>query len=183
MRKKKKDKEIITDSKEKTTKETLHTETENSQAELPEEKDCCKEEIQTLNDKYLRLFAEFENFRKRTLKEKEELYKMASSKVITALLPVVDDFDRAIDMMKKTDDVTIVKEGIEIVFKKLHTVLAQQGVKQIETKGQEFNTDFHEAITLVETSKDKKDTVIDEVEKGYLLNGQVIRYAKVVVGK
>ncbi len=148
-----------------------------------QEKECCQEEKQALNDKYLRLFAEYENFRKRTLKEKEELYKTASIKVINALLPIIDDFDRAVEMIKKTEDINNIKEGMEIVYKKFNTVLSQQGVSQIETIGQKFDTDFHEAFSLVEVSKDKKDTVIEEIEKGYLLNGQVIRYAKVVVGK
>jgi molecular chaperone GrpE len=141
-----------------------------------------EEQIAEWNDKYLRLYSEFDNYRKRTLKEKIELSKTASSDLITKLLPILDDFERAIkasDINPGTADP--ISEGILLIFNKFLTLLNQQGLEQMKTIGEEFDTDFHEAITNI-PSPDKKNKILDEVEKGYLLNGKVIRYAKVVVG-
>ena len=140
-------------------------------------------EVQQLNDKYLRLYAEFDNYKRRTQKERVELLQTAGKDVIVSLLPVLDDFDRALKAMETATDVAPVKEGILLVSTKLKNTLAQKGLKDVESINQPFNTDFHEAITNIPApSEDLKGKVIDEVEKGYTLNDNVIRFAKVVVG-
>ena len=140
-------------------------------------------EVQQLNDKYLRLYAEFDNYKRRTQKERVELLQTAGKDVIVSLLPVLDDFDRALKAMETATDVAPVKEGILLVSTKLKNTLAQKGLKDVESISQPFNTDFHEAITNIPApSDDLKGKVIDEVEKGYTLNDNVIRFAKVVVG-
>ena len=150
---------------------------------LEKENNELKEKIDEINDKYLRLFSEFDNFRKRTLKEKVELSKTASEDVIVALLPVLDDFERAIKSMEDSDEEENLKEGVLLIFNKFLTVLNQKGLEQMKTIGEEFNTDFHEAVTNIPAQEpEQKGKVVDEVEKGYLLNGKVIRFAKVVVG-
>jgi molecular chaperone GrpE len=143
-----------------------------------------EDQVKELNDKYLRLYSEFDNYRKRTLRERIELSKTASSELITRLLPVLDDFERAIKAFDSNGDSTdAIKEGILLIFNKFLTILNQQGLEQMKTIGEEFDTDFHEAITNIPAPvPDKKNKILDEVEKGYLLNGKVIRYAKVVVG-
>ena len=143
-----------------------------------------EEKIAELNDKYLRLYSEFDNYRKRTLKEKAELSKFASADVITSLLPVLDDFERAIKAFTATsDNGTALKEGVVLIFNKFLSVLNQQGLEQMKTLGESFDTDFHEAVTNVPAANpDQKGKVVDEILKGYLLNGRVIRFAKVVVG-
>lgn len=128
--------------------------------------------------------AEFDNYRKRTLKEKTELILNGGEKVITALLPVLDDFDRAMQNMDKTDDVATLKEGLDLILQKLTKTLGSQGLKRMETAEKAFDTDFHEAIALVPvTEEEKKNQIIDCVQPGYLLNEKVIRHAKVVVGQ
>lgn len=140
-------------------------------------------EVQQLNDKYLRLYAEFDNYKRRTQKERVELLQTAGKDVIVSLLPVLDDFDRALKAMENAADVAPVKEGILLVSTKLKNTLAQKGLKDVESISQPFDTDFHEAITNIPApSDDLKGKVIDEVEKGYTLNDNVIRFAKVVVG-
>ncbi|AZI26095.1 nucleotide exchange factor GrpE [Pedobacter agri] len=140
-------------------------------------------EVQQLNDKYLRLYAEFDNYKRRTQKERVELLQTAGKDVIVSLLPVLDDFDRALKAMETAADVAPVKEGILLVSTKLKNTLAQKGLKDVESINQPFDTDFHEAITNIPApSDDLKGKVIDEVEKGYTLNDNVIRFAKVVVG-
>ncbi|WP_231424921.1 nucleotide exchange factor GrpE [Pedobacter sp. Leaf250] len=140
-------------------------------------------EVQQLNDKYLRLYAEFDNYKRRTQKERVELLQTAGKDVIISLLPVLDDFDRALKAMETAADVAPVKEGILLVSTKLKNTLAQKGLKDVESINQPFNTDFHEAITNISApNEDLKGKVIDEVEKGYTLNDNVIRFAKVVVG-
>ncbi|WP_316796484.1 nucleotide exchange factor GrpE [Pedobacter agri] len=140
-------------------------------------------EVQQLNDKYLRLYAEFDNYKRRTQKERVELLQTAGKDVIISLLPVLDDFDRALKAMETAADVAPVKEGILLVSTKLKNTLAQKGLKDVESINQPFNTDFHEAITNIPApNEDLKGKVIDEVEKGYTLNDNVIRFAKVVVG-
>lgn len=143
-----------------------------------------EDQIAEWNDKYLRLYSEFDNYRKRTLKEKIELSRTASSEIITKLLPVLDDFERAIKAFDTNADTTeAIKEGILLIFNKFLTILNQQGLNQMKTIGEKFDTDFHEAITNIPApTPDMKGKVIDEIEKGYLLNEKVIRYAKVVVG-
>ena len=142
------------------------------------------EQYSELNDKYLRLYSDFDNFRKRTLKEKIELSKYASAEIIIKLLPVLDDFERAIKAFDATSDAgQALKDGVSLIFTKLLSTLNQQGLAQMRTSGEKFDTDFHEAITNIPApSPDQKGKIVDEIEKGYLLNGKVIRYAKVVVG-
>lgn len=137
-----------------------------------------EEKFAELNDKHLRLFAEFENFKKRTAKERMDLYKTAGESVLTALLPVLDDFERSIKANQKQED-----EGVVLIYNKLKSILETKGLKAMKDPiGQELNTDYHEAITNIPApSDDMKGKIIDVVEKGYFLNEKVIRYAKVVV--
>ncbi|MCX6268458.1 MAG: nucleotide exchange factor GrpE [Bacteroidetes bacterium] len=137
-----------------------------------------------LNDKYLRLYSDFDNFRKRTLKEKIELSKYASADIIIKLLPVLDDFERAIKAFDTSaESGQALKDGMVLIFNKFLSTLNQQGLEQMRTAGESFDTDFHEAITNIPAPKpEQKGKIVDELEKGYLLNGKVIRYAKVVVG-
>ncbi len=135
-----------------------------------------------LHDKYLRQMAEFENYRKRTLKEKSEIILNGSANLMTAVLPVLDDMDRALDAMAKTDDAESCREGFKLIATKFHTTLEQNGLKRIETESQPFDTDFHEAVAMVPATDDMpKGQVIDCVQTGYKLNDKVIRHAKVVV--
>lgn len=136
-----------------------------------------------LNDKYLRLYSEFDNYRKRTIREKGELLKMGSEDLIKELLPVLDDFNRAHQAIQDANDIGPIKDGLELVMNKFYNTLLRKGLKPIETMGQHFNTDLHEAITQIPSpSEEQKGKVIDEIEKGYYLHDKVIRYAKVVVG-
>ncbi|MAD50242.1 MAG: nucleotide exchange factor GrpE [Flavobacteriales bacterium] len=137
-----------------------------------------EEKFAELNDKHLRLFAEFENFKKRTAKERMDLYKTAGESVLTALLPVLDDFERSIKANQKQED-----EGVVLIYNKLKSTLETKGLKAMDDPiGTELNTDYHEAITNIPApSDDMKGKIIDVVEKGYFLNEKVIRYAKVVV--
>jgi len=137
-----------------------------------------EEKITQLNDKHLRLFAEFENFKKRTAKERMDLYKTAGEDVLTALLPVLDDFERSIKANQKQED-----EGVILIYNKLKSILETKGLKAMEDSvGKKLNTDYHEAITNIPApSVDMKGKIIDVIEKGYFLNEKVIRYAKVVV--
>lgn len=135
-----------------------------------------------INDKYLRLYSEFDNFRKRALKEKIELSKTASEQVIIDMLTIVDDFERAISSFEKVETVEPLKEGTILIYNKLKNNLAQKGLTEIEAQGKEFNTDFHEAIANVPAaSEEDKNKILDVTQKGYMLNGKVIRFAKVVV--
>ena len=138
-----------------------------------------------INNKYLRLYSDFENFRKRTQKEKVELYKTAGEDVITALLPILDDFERAQKAMEDSDDVKGVKDGVKLIHDKLISTLKQKGLEPIKSAvNKDFDLEYHEAITQIPAqSKKQVGKVIDEVEKGYELNGKVIRFTKVVVGK
>jgi len=140
--------------------------------------------VNELNDKYLRLYSEFDNFRKRTLKEKIDLSRTASEEIIKDILPVIDDFDRAIKSFDTTDKIEAVKEGIQLIYGKMKGILTSKGLQEMKTIGIEFNTDFHEAITSIPApSEEMKNKVIDEIQKGYLLNDKVIRFAKVVTGQ
>lgn len=155
--------------------------------EAEEEKDpltLAQEEAADLKDKYLRSVAEFDNYRKRMLKEKTELILNGGEKVITAILPVLDDMERAIENGKKTDDAAVLQEGMELIYQKLMKTLEGQGVKKMDTADADFNTDVHEAIAMVPgMGDDKKGKVIDCVQTGYTLNDKVIRHAKVAVGQ
>ncbi len=143
----------------------------------------CLLKVNELNDKYLRLYSEFDNFRKRSLKEKIDLSRTASEGVITELLPVLDDFDRAMASMATTDNLESVKEGIQLIHAKMKAVFASKGLKEIKSIGENFDTDFHEAITSIPApTEDLKNKVVDEVQKGYTLHDKVIRFSKVITG-
>ena len=157
--------------------------------QTPEEKlqaqvDSLTQELDDFKDKYLRLSAEFDNYRKRTLKEKAELILNGGEKTITTILPVIDDFERAMATMQKATDVDAVKEGVALIYNKFMQILGQNGVKTIETKEKELDTDFHDAIAMIDApTPELKGKILDCVETGYMLNDKVIRHAKVVVGK
>lgn len=141
-------------------------------------------QLQEANDKYLRLAAEFDNFRKRNAREKQDLIKNASEDLILSLLEVLDDSERAAQQMETSDDWESVKQGIQLIFQKLKKVLEQRGLQEIEAINEPFNTDLHEAITEIPAgSEEQKGLVMDQVIKGYKLNDKVIRHSKVVVGK
>jgi molecular chaperone GrpE len=149
----------------------------------PSAADLLKAELATANDKYLRLYAEFDNFRRRTIKEREEARKTEGKDVIVSLLPVLDDFDRALRSMENAADVAPVKEGVELIQGKLKNVLTQKGLKEMVSIGNPFDPELHEAITNIPApSEEWKGKVIDEMEKGYFLNDKVARFAKVIVG-
>lgn len=173
---------------EEQTEETQEANTENAneqEATQQEELDPVTKaqlEAEQWKDKYIRLVAEFDNYKKRTLKEKTELIFNGSEKTIGAVLPILDDFERAI--ADNTDDATAVKEGFSLIYKKFFETLEKLGVKKIETKDADFNVDYHEAIAMVPgMGDDKKGKVIDCVQTGYTLNDKVIRHAKVAVGQ
>ena len=143
-----------------------------------------KANLAGMNDRYLRLSAEFDNFRKRTLKEKMELTKTASESVLVNILSVIDDFDRAIQAISSTSEIEATKEGITLIYNKFKEFTKQNGVNEIDAVGKEFNTDLHEAITKIPApSEDLKGKIVDVIQKGYYLNDKVIRFAKVVVGE
>ena len=139
--------------------------------------------VAELQDKYLRQVAEFDNYRKRTIKEKAELILNGAEKTITAILPIMDDMERALKNMDKMEDVAAVKEGVDLIFQKFVKILGEQGVKKIETENADFNTDLHEAIAQVPAPSDEmKGKIIDCVKTGYTLNEKVIRHSQVAVG-
>ncbi|MBQ6747289.1 MAG: nucleotide exchange factor GrpE [Bacteroidaceae bacterium] len=159
--------------KELTPEEKLQAEVEKLQAEQEE-----------MKDKYLRLSAEFDNYRKRTMKEKAELILNGGEKAFKAILPVIDDMERALATMEKATDVDAVKEGVDLIYNKFIQILGQNGVHAIDTKEKELDTDFHDAIAIIDApSEELKGKILDCVETGYTLNDKVIRHAKVVVGK
>ncbi|EJX07806.1 GrpE nucleotide exchange factor [gut metagenome] len=148
------------------------------------ELDQLRQQVEEQQDKYLRLSAEFDNYRKRTMKEKAELIKNGGEKAISAILPILDDLERAMKAGDAHEEVQAMREGIELIYQKFLKILSQQGVQVIETDGQPFDTDFHEAIALVPApSEDQKGKILDCVQTGYKLNDKVIRHAKVVVAQ
>lgn len=167
------DADVNEDDGEATKAPTLEEQLEEAQAKIAE-----------LNDKYLRLMAEFDNYRKRVMKEKTELIKSAGTKVITTILPVLDDMERAEQNMEKMDDVAALKEGLLLIFDKFMKLMATEGLKKIEAIDKVFDTDYHEAIAMVPGQPDdKKGKVIDCIQTGYMLNDKVIRHAKVAVAQ
>ena len=176
------------------TKDTAEEQPQNDQAEeaapltheeqLEKELEDAQAVIEEQKDKYLRLSAEFDNYRKRTMKEKAELILNGGEKSISSILPVIDDFERAIKTMETAKDVKAVKEGVELIYNKFMAVMAQNGVKVIETKDQPLDTDYHEAIAVIPApSEEQKGKILDCVQTGYTLNDKVIRHAKVVDGE
>ena len=165
--------ECATEEKELSAEEQLQQRLTEAEARIAE-----------TQDKYLRLSAEFDNYRKRTMKEKADIIKNAAEKTITAILPVLDDMERAIANMQKSDDAKALLEGVELINTKFLKVLAQEGLNKIETEGADFNTDYHEAIAMIPApSEDQKGKVLDCVQTGYKLNDKVIRHAKVAVAQ
>ena len=151
---------------------------------LAQELEKANEQIEEQKDKYLRLSAEFDNYRKRTMKEKAELILNGGEKSISSILPIVDDFERALKNMETATDVAAVKEGVELIYNKFMSVLGQNGVKVIETKEQPLDTDYHEAIAVIPAPNEAlKGKILVCVQTGYILNDKVIRHAKVVVGE
>lgn len=157
----------------KTKKDKTHEQLEKLQNELAE-----------IKDRHIRLQAEFDNFRKRTLKEKMELMKSGGETVLTSILPVIDDFERALTAFGEADDENPLKQGVTLIYSKFQDFLKQNGIKEIEAKEKDFDTDLHEAITKIPApTEELKGKVVDVVQKGYLLNEKVIRFAKVVIGE
>ena len=173
---------------DETAKEAEEKEEENSEETSEEEEkdplEKAQEEIADPKDKWLRSVAEFENYRKRTLKERAELILNGGEKVITAILPIIDDMERAIENGAKTDDPEVLREGMSLIHQKFMKTLEAQGVSKIETENADFDTDVHEAVAMVPgMGDDKKGKVIDCLQQGYKLNDKVIRHAKVAVGQ
>lgn len=195
-----------TEQEEKKTKETTENKKKEDKAKAtksekedkePKKKESSKEEkkevkvektdaekLAEMNDKYLRLAAEYDNYRRRTLKEKMELSKTAGEDILVNILPVVDDFERGLDNIDKAKDIEAVKEGVQLIYNKFKDFLKQRGVKEIEAKETEFDTDMHEALTKIPApTEELKGKVVDVIEKGYYLNDKIIRFSKVVVGE
>ncbi|MBA2746053.1 MAG: nucleotide exchange factor GrpE [Flavisolibacter sp.] len=147
------------------------------------EMEALRMKIQELNDRYLRQAAEFDNFKRRNARERIELIQTAGKDVITELLDVLDDSERAQKQLDSTEDISQVKEGVQLVFNKLRNTLGNKGLKPIESVNKDFNVDLHEAITEIEAGDEMKGKVVAEVQKGYYLNDKIIRFSKVVVGK
>jgi molecular chaperone GrpE len=192
MNKKKSTKEIDPDNKEELVKDEEITQPDiesQEQSEKPSEEKIeekkeptIEEKFNDANDKFLRLHAEFDNYRKRTIKERIEFSKMASEDIIKSFLPVFDDLERALKSMDTVTDVKTISEGVTLIYNKFKNILTQKGLEEIKTDDGIFNTDYHEAIANVPAETEEiKGKIIDVVEKGYLLNGKVIRFAKVVV--
>ena len=158
----------------------LEPDVEKMQGELKE----CAEKNAELHDKYLRLSAEFDNYRKRTHREKAELIKTASDDLLKKIIPVVDDFERGLAAVNNSGDLEAIKQGISLIYLRFREFLQQQGIREIESINQDFNTDFHEAVTKIPVDDENlKGKVVDVIEKGYYLHDKVIRYPKVVVGE
>lgn len=173
--------EVETSTEENITEDTVQEEEKETQEEVAPP--TIEDELKEFKDKYLRLYSEFENFRRRTAKEKLDLMTTASEGVILDMLPVIDDFERAEKALQDSEDVKAIKEGTELIINKFRKILTDKGLKPIETKGETFDVDLHEAITQFPApSEDLKGKIMDETEKGYYLGEKVIRFAKVVVG-
>lgn len=184
----KKNEEELKDSEKEQKTDVSADESEKAEETAEEtEKDpleAANEQIAELKDKYLRSVAEFDNYRKRTMKEKAELIVNGAEKAVSAILPVMDDMERALATAEKTEDVEALKEGMKLIFQKFEKCLKGLGVNKIDTKDADFNTDFHEAVAMVPgMGDDKKGKVLDCVQTGYTLNDKVIRHAKVAVGQ
>lgn len=180
--------DIDATNEEATNEENNATEQENieltEEEKLQKELNEANEKIATLEDKYLRQVAEFDNYRKRTIKEKAELIKNGGERAIESILPVLDDFERALANMAKDENAAEIMTGVELIYNKFTGILKQNGLQKIETEGADFNTDFHEAIAIIPAPDETlKGKVLDCVQAGYTLNDKVIRHAKVAVGE
>ena len=185
MKKENIDKELEEIENLEQNEETPETqESQETQETAPEdETEALKARIEELEDKNLRMMAEFDNYRRRTNKEKLELMETAGERIFTEMLPLVDDFERAVAAMEKTDDIDAVREGIRLIQQKFLSFLDKHEVHAIETEGVDFNTDEHEAVTTFAAGEEQKGKVIDCTQRGYKLGDKVIRFAKVVVGE
>ncbi len=169
---------------EKPTKEKKSKKSSKASNKLKDENKVLSEELNELKDKYLRQVAEFDNFRKRNAKERIDLIKTASQETIRALLPIIDDFDRAVKAAEADDNVEPLSEGVILIYNRLKNVMKQQGLEEMETIGADFDPEFHEALTKIPApSEDMKGKIVDTIEKGYTLKGKIIRHARVVVGE
>lgn len=177
----------IEDNSQETIKEKVEAnevETDATNEQATDEINELKEQLASLQDKYLRQIAEFDNYRKRILKEKSELILNGGEKVISSLLPVLDDFERALINIKKGGDETTLLQGTELIYQKLLSTLESQGLSKIKTEKEDFNTDFHEAVAMIPVDDESmKGKVVDCVQTGYTLNNKVIRHSKVAVGQ
>ncbi len=179
-------KESESNNSEKVTKDnkTKKTTSQSKKTKTTEKIKELEERCNELNDKYLRLSAEYDNYRKRTLKERMELIKSAGEDTLINFLPIVDNIDRAKKSVDEAKDIEAVKEGINLIYKHISDFLTERGIKEIEAVGQDFDTDLHEALTKIPAPDESmKGKVVDVIEKGYKLNDKVIRFAKVVVGE
>lgn len=158
--------------------------TDNTEEQVVEDNNTVEGQLAELNDRYIRLYSEFDNYRKRTNKEKLDIIASANAKLIEDLIPTLDDFERAIENNKNTEDIVALREGFELIFNKLRNTLEAKGLKQMVAKGVAFDSEIHEAIANIPAPEEAlKGCVVEDVEKGYYLNDKVIRYAKVVVGQ
>lgn len=170
--------------KDKTASKSKKNKPEDKEVEKNSSENEIQKEDQDFKEKYIRLYSEYENYRKRTAKEKIDLITNASENVIKELLPILDDFERAIDNNKNVEDASVLKEGFDLIYSKMHKGLINQGLKPMEANGKDFDSEIHEAITKIPAPNEKlKGKVVDVIEKGYQINEKVIRYAKVVVGE
>ena len=173
-----------TNKKDKTASKSKKNKPEDKEVEKNSSENEIQKEDQDFKEKYIRLYSEYENYRKRTAKEKIDLIISASENVIKELLPILDDFERAIDNNKNVEDASVLKEGFDLIYSKMHKGLVNQGLKPMEANGKDFDSEIHEAITKIPAPNEKlKGKVVDVIEKGYQINEKVIRYAKVVVGE
>jgi len=185
----KKEKPTETEEKKETVQDEQTLETDRQENTDGQEEKAAplkemEEKVAAMNEKYLRLSAEFDNYRKRTVKEKAELIKSAGEDLLSRILPVVDNFERALASIEKSDDVAALRQGVELIYNCFRDFLAQNGVKEIECMHADFNTDEQEAVTKIPAPSDElKGKVVDCIQKGYTLNGKVMRFAKVVVGE
>lgn len=176
----------LTNKQEDSTEEIKEQKKEKThkKSKIEEQLEKSETEIIELKDKHVRLQAEFDNYRKRTLKERMELLKTANEGLLVSILPVIDDFDRAMQTLDQTQEESHVKDGVKLIYNKFQEFLKQNGVKEIEAKEKEFDTDLHEAITKIPApSEELKGKIVDVVQKGYCLNDKVIRFSKVVIGE
>lgn len=173
-----------TNKKDKTASKSKKNKPDDKEVEKNSSENEIQKEDQDFKEKYIRLYSEYENYRKRTAKEKIDLITNASENVIKELLPILDDFERAIDNNKNVEDASVLKEGFDLIYSKMHKGLINQGLKPMEANGKDFDSEIHEAITKIPAPNEKlKGKVVDVIEKGYQINEKVIRYAKVVVGE
>ena len=185
----KKEKPTETEEKKETVQDEQTLETDRQENTDGQEEKAAplkemEEKVAAMNEKYLRLSAEFDNYRKRTVKEKAELIKSAGEDLLSRILPVVDNFERALASIEKSDDVAALRQGVELIYNSFRDFLAQNGVKEIECMHADFNTDEQEAVTKIPAPSDElKGKVVDCIQKGYTLHGKVMRFAKVVVGE